>query len=321
MRTRTVVALLGSALLTSAAVSSLAESPVWAQKKAAGKAADKAAPADAGNADAPSRAVGELAGKYKWGMSPQEVQDLIAADLSKKFQPKIQAETDPAAQDVVRRELNDAIAQMRASYIRFNGQKTGWDVSLVDREFGHRNNESMLILWEADQRRFLFFWKEKLYKQYIAYKSEKFKGMDFETFATAMQGRYGKAQMSFAKQQTGDEMALDYYEWPPSGDFVLRAYDQSGFYGNFCLSLMQKSTGPQAEKERAVNSPPRVRRTNVHVVDSVMQGDSATDPNADVVDDVVGKRALPSVEQKRVQERIQKEYQRNKELDKKQQQQ
>jgi hypothetical protein len=106
---------------------------------------------------------------------------------------------------------------MRNSYIKFNGQKTGWDVSIVDREFGHRNGESMLVIWEKDQKRFLFFWKERLYKQYIVYNAEKFKGMDFDTFVGVMEGRYGKASMSFAKKQTDDEMALDFYEWPAAG--------------------------------------------------------------------------------------------------------
>lgn len=308
MRVRTVVAMLGGALLTTAALSTPSQGAPPA--KAAAKPAKGAE--DAGSSDAPSRAMGELAGKYKFGMSPQEVMDVIEKEMRAKYDPKIQAEKDPNAQDAVRKEMKDAVAQMKASYIRFNGQKTGWDVSLIDREFGHRNDESMLVMWEKDQRRFLFFWKEKLYKQFVAYNAEKFKGMDFETFASAMQQRYGKAQMAFAKKQTDDEMALDYYEWPPSGDFALRAYDQSGFYGNFCLGLLQKSVYPQVEKERAHNSPPRVRHTNVRVVDTVMQGDSATDANADVVDDVVGKRALPSVEQKRIQERINKEYPQNK---------
>lgn len=310
MRVRTFVAMLGGALLVTAALptSSFGAPPA----KAAAKPAKPAAAAQEGGGSDQSRAMGELGGKYKFGMSPQEVMDVIEKETRAKYEPKIQSEKDATSQDAVRKEMKDNIAQMKASYIRFNGQKTGWDVSLIDREFGHRNEESMLVMWEKDQRRFLFFWKEKLYKQFIAYNAEKFKGMDFETFASAMQQRYGKAQMSFAKKQTDDEMALDYYEWPPSGEFALRAYDQSGFYGNFCLGLLQKSIYPQVEKDRAHNSPPRVRHTNVRVVDTVMQGDSATDAHADVVDEVVGKRALPSVEQKRIQERIQKEYPQNK---------
>ena len=181
------------------------------------------------SADAAGRAISELAGKFKFGMTPEETMATIEKEINAKFQPRIEAEREAFDQDRVRKERQDAITQMRDSYIKFNGQKTGWDVSIVDREFGHRNNESMLVLWEKDLKRFLFFWKEKLYKQYIVYNAEKFKGMDFDTFVGAMEGRYGKASMSFAKKQTDDEMALDYYEWPPQGDFTLRVYDATTF--------------------------------------------------------------------------------------------
>ncbi len=263
-------------------------------------------------ADAAGRAIGELAGKFKFGTTPEETMTLIEKDINTKFQPRIEAEKEAADQDRVRKERQDAIAQMRDSYIKFNGQKTGWDVSIVDREFGHRNGESMLVIWEKDQKRFLFFWKERLYKQYIVYNAEKFKGMDFDTFVGVMEGRYGKASMSFAKKQTDDEMALDFYEWPAQGDYILRCYDATTFYNNFCLSIIQKSTWPQIEKERAVNSPPRVRHTNSHVIDTVTQGDSATDPNENVVDALVGRKAASSVEQKRIEERIKRQAEKEK---------
>ncbi len=254
--------------------------------------------------EAAGRAIGELAGKFKFGLTPEETMTLIETDIRAKFQTRIEAEKEAADQDLVRKERQDAIDQMRNSYIKFTGQKTGWDVSIVDREFGHRNKESMLVLWEKDLKRFLFFWNEKLYKQYIVYNAEKFKGMDFDTFVGAMEGRYGKASQTFAKKQTDDEMALDYFEWPPQGDFLLRAYDATTFYNNFCLSIIQKSTWPQIEKERAVNSPPRVRHTNAHVIDTVTQGESATDQNENIVDQLVGRKAASSVEQKRIEERI-----------------
>ena len=114
-------------------------------------------------ADAAGRAIGELAGKFKFGSTPEETMTLIEKDINTKFQPRIEAEREAADQDRVRKERQDAITQMRDSYIKFNGQKTGWDVSIVDREFGHRNGESMLVIWEKDQKRFLFFWKERLY--------------------------------------------------------------------------------------------------------------------------------------------------------------
>ena len=262
------------------------------------------------SAESAGRAIGELAGKFKFGMTPEEAMTLMEKDIHAKFQPRIEAEKEAADQDRIRKERQDAIDQMRNSYIKFSGQKTGWDVSIVDREFGHRNGESMLVLWEKDLKRFLFFWKEKLYKQYIVYNAEKFKGMDFDTFVGAMEGRYGKASMSFAKKQTDDEMALDYYEWPPQGDYILRAYDATTFYNNFCLSIIQKSVWPQIEKERAVNSPPRVRHTNTHVIDNVTTGDSQTDPNENIVDKMLGIKAGASIEQKRIEERVKRQQEK-----------
>lgn len=307
MRVRTAMALFSGGLLTAALVTA---APAWA---APAKGKPAAAPAaEAGSGDQPSRAVGELAGKYKWGMTHEDVMKVIESEITAKFQPKIQDATEAEKQDAIRKEMNDAKKQMRDSYIIFNGQKTGWDVSIIDREYGHKNDESMLVIWEQQQRRFLFFWRDKLYKQFVAYNAEKFKGKTFEDFADAMQVRYGKAEVTFAKQQTGDEMALDYYQFPPSGDYILRAIDQTGFYGNFCLVLLQRSVYEQVEKDRAKKSPPRVHHTNARVVDSVMGGDQMADPNESVIDDIIGKRAVPSVEQKRLQERINKEYQQNK---------
>lgn len=266
----------------------LLASPLVCSAAAANK--KKEAPAQAG--EKTTRAVSELAGKFKWGMSPSEAMDLIEKDIRARYEPKIRAEPDPFKQDTIRREMMEDIAKMRASYIKFDGQRTGWDVSIIDREYGHKNEESMLVIWEQSQRRFLFFWQEKLYKQYVALNAEKFKGKSFEEFAEIIQERYGKAQMNFAKMQTQDEMALDYLEWPPAGEYVLRAYDQSSFYGNFCLGVLNKSVYQQVEKERTQRSPGRGHKLNTSVIDVVSKGDSPGDPNADIVDEVLGRQAM-----------------------------
>ena len=89
-------------------------------------------------ADAAGRAIGELAGKFKFGTTPEENMTLIEKDINAKFQPRIEAEKEAADQDRVRKERQDAIAQMRDSYIKFNGQKTGWDVSDVQEAWAER---------------------------------------------------------------------------------------------------------------------------------------------------------------------------------------
>jgi len=191
-------------------------------------------------------------------------------------------------------QKDEEIDKAKATLVKFDGQKSGWDVSVVDREFGQRNNESMVAMWEQSQRRFLFFWNDKLYKQYIALATERFQDKSFEEFSEIIQTRYGKAQINFAKQLTNDEMAVDFLEWPPAGDYVLRAYDNSKVFGNYCLALMQRSTYQEVEKARAKNSPPRHTRPTA-VVDAVGQEGAPGDPNADIVDQVLGRKSTTTV--------------------------
>jgi len=52
----------------------------------------------------------------------------------------------------------------------------------------------MIVMWEKDQRRFLFFYNGKLYKQFIAFNAEHkaFAGKSFDDFAEVIQARTGR---------------------------------------------------------------------------------------------------------------------------------
>jgi len=235
---------------------------------------------------APSaRAMGELAGKFKWGMTHDEVIKVLGDDLEAKYAELIKKETDTYKQDQLRKQKDEDLTKIKDSLVKFDGQKSGWDSSIVDKEFGHRNDESMLVLWEKDQRRMLFFWHDKLYKQFIAFNAEHpaFQGKTFDDFAKLIQNRYGQAEMKMAALRTKDDVTLDHLEWPASGDYTLWAIDMSSFYGNFCLKLMQASVYPQVEKSRAEHAPPKA--THNSMVDAVMAPDGQKgDANEDIVD-------------------------------------
>jgi hypothetical protein len=175
--------------------------------------------------------------------------------------------------------------------VKFDGQKSGWDSSIIDKEFGHKNEESMLVMWEKDQRRFLFFWRDKLYKQYIAFNSEHpvFQGKSFDDFAKLIQNRYGQAEMKMAALRTKDDVTLDHLEWPSSADHTLWALDQSSFYGNFCLKLMQTSVFKDVEKMRAERSPKASSRNAV--IDHITSPEQVKgDANEDIVDRITNKK-------------------------------
>jgi hypothetical protein len=239
-----------------------------------------------------NRAISELAGKFKWGMTPDDVYKILGADLHKKYEELIKKEADVYQQDELRKKEKEDLDKVKASYIKFDGNKTGWDVSIIDKEFHHYNDESMVVLWELDQRRFLFFWHGKLYKQFNAFNAEHpiFAGKKFDDFAKLIQNRYGTAQIKFANMRTKDEAAFDHLEWPVSGDYLLWALDLSTFYGNFCLSLTQASQISAITKARADHPAPKLGASST-LIDAVTQPQQAQgDPNADVVDDVLGRK-------------------------------
>jgi hypothetical protein len=279
-------------------VLAVASSPAFVEAKPP----KKAKPAAAKKGPAPKlteqtkRAIGELAGKYKWGMNSQEVIALITADIKRNYGEKLKKVTAPLEQDQMRDEMNAEINKLSGSVIKFEGQRTSWDISIIDKDFAHKSNESMLVLWETDQRRFFFFENDRLWKQFIALNADRFEGKSFEEFAEMIAQRYGPPQKFMATDSKGREV-LDHIEWPASGDYFLKAIDQIAMYGSYCLVLAQKSVMDTIEKRRQENNPARQTRSGADQVFKENPGGSKGDGNADVIDQITGKQSgKPSVE-------------------------
>ena len=221
----------------------------------------------------PTKAVAELAGPFTWGMTPEACLKAFDLDVEARGQKLLKAESNPFKQDAIRVKLADSLTAARASYVKFTGQKNGWDVSLIDREFSHDNDESMLVVSDQrpNQRRFLFFWHEKLYKQFITLDS-RFEGMGFDEFSRRLQTTYGTAKAGAVDPD--DAFALRFLEWPASGDALLRAYDTKPTTGGYCLSLSQKSVAPLVEKARALKhprlTPEEMRKQNDKANDNIV---------------------------------------------------
>lgn len=231
-------------------------------------------------------AVTKLLGEFKWGMPMDKVMDMLELSLRAVYEPKIQNEKDPLVQDRLRKEMLAKVKELRATHIRFEGKRTPWDVSLVEKEFAHKNDESMIYSWGDKDRRFYFFYHDKLYKIYIAFNQELFKDKTFEDFAQVMEARFGKAERKYSATLTGDPV-LDHMEWPPVEGTMLRAIDNTGFYGNFCLVVEEISTAERVKGNRDVA---RSSGTGASLVDSVLEGkENVDDPNADIVDQITGK--------------------------------
>ena len=183
--------------------------------------------------------------------------------------------------------MMDKLKKVKKDYVTFSGKRSSWDVSLVDKEFAHKNNESMAVAWKKRERRFFFFHNDRLFKIFIAFNSEMFADKTFEDFAQAMETRFGPAERKFTVTLRGDQK-MDHLAWPQSGQTKLLAYDYTGFYGNFCLSLIDMREWDSVKTGRQLNSPKR-KYTDPLVEAVTRGGDSGRDENENVVDRITGK--------------------------------
>lgn len=261
---------------------------VAAKKKA--KTAKTAPP----KADA--RAVSELMGSFTWGMTPDQVMGVLGKQIEDKHADAIKATSDVYAQDKIRKKIADQKGRIKSTRVNFEGQKLSLDVSIVGREYAHRNDESLLIYDEfdpeskKDQQRYFFFWDGKLWKMFIAFNAERFEGKGFPDFQAIMEARYGTGQVSLPSGKSKDEVTFVFWK---SGGHYLRALDFTQFYGNFCLAISDDKIEQSIPARRAERNP--TTASERAITESVTerkdpQGAKPTvdESNADVVDRILG---------------------------------
>jgi hypothetical protein len=258
---------------------------------AASAASKKKAPAGGGAVPAASTSeLQKLKGEFKWGMTPNEVTDKVIERLEASFAERLKkTANDPARQDRVRKEMRADSEKAKKNYVEFKGQKSGWDVSIIDQEFSQSGGESMLFAKEESSTRYFFFDDGRLYKMFIAFDKDMLQGKSFEEFGQLMQARFGRAREVRVeeKTKTGTRTKLDHYEWGSKAGDGLRLVDRSEFYDVFCLVLFDSGVASRlAERQRKNQGGPR---SNALVEAATATTVNDRDPNDNVVDRVTGR--------------------------------
>lgn len=275
-------------LLSLSLTCTLAVPAVAAPKKKPVASARAAAPPKADE-----KAVSELMGPWKWGMTIDQVLASLGKQLGDRVAPELAKVTDVYEQTRIRKEVKGEVEQVRKSLIKFEGQRTGWDVSIIEGEFLHKNGESMMLYRETDpatgrdQQRFFFFHDGKLYKQFIAFNMDAYKGKTFDDFRGAMESRYGKGANIVRVDREGKEKVIG-VSWR-AGNTNLRALDLLQFYANFCLAFSDASVDTRLDAERVARAP-KTAPPRASVSDGPAD-DKVFDPNADIIDRITGNAA------------------------------
>jgi hypothetical protein len=209
------------AVVVGASVGAIA-APAAPSKKPAAPA--KATPPPMVTADH-KKALAEKFGGFKFGMTKDDVLGALQKQIDEQYEDKIKATTDIAMQDRLRKDKKAEVARVAATYIAFDSKTSPWDVSIVDGEFAHNTNEAMMEHWENEggknQRRFFFFYDNKLWKMYLSLDVSMIPEAqrNFDTFKAAMESQFGKGGVD------GGTIS-----WR-AGDFDARAVDRLKDYG------------------------------------------------------------------------------------------
>jgi len=273
------------------AVASLTHSvPAFAKGR---KGGDGAAPAANGEEIDKLKAVklgDPKAGTFKWQMSPEEVMGLVKQSLEKKYQSRIEGSAqDPGKQQRIRDEMDKEVNAVKKSYIKFEGQKTGLDVSIVGPEFQQNTGEAVLVAKEDIWTRYFFFFENGLYKMFLAFNKDAIEGKSFRDFGKNMEGKYGRAKEVYRDEKVKDGVRhiLDHYDWTARGD-RLRLIDRSEFYGVYCLVLSDAATQGRADEKRKYTNPEQNNKDSL--VEAVTAKDgNERDANDNIIDRITGK--------------------------------
>jgi hypothetical protein len=233
----------------------------------------------------------KLKGDYKWGMAPDDVTTKIQDRVRASYEDKLKGTAnDPSRHDRLRKEMASEVDKVKTKIIKFDGQKSGYDVSIIDQEFVHNAGESMLVAKEETSTRYFFFKNDRLYKMFIAFDKEILQGKSFREFGQLMQHRFGKAREVTTEEKTkaGVKVKLDHFVWGSKSGDMLRLVDRSEFYDVYCLVIYD---GNVAKEQEALRATRRTGPVMDNLVEAVLTKPSNDrDPNDNVVDTITGKR-------------------------------
>src|SRR5689334_5735865 len=234
------------------------------------------------------------AGTFKWGMKPEEVMAQARTSVEAKYEARVdKARQDPGLQQRIRDEMQRELTAVKKSYTKFEGQKSGWDVSIIGPEFQQNTAEAVLVTKEDVWTRYFFFFEDGLYKMFLAFNKDAIGGKTFQEFGKSMEAKYGHAKEVYRDDKTrgGVVHKLDHYEWSAGGGDRLRLIDRSEFYGVYCLVLYDGSVQDRVSERRKAVNPDQVKRDELveGVTGTNAKDRKGSDIDDDIIDRVVGK--------------------------------
>jgi hypothetical protein len=249
-------------------------------------------------AAASSAEIEKLKGEFKWGMTSDEVVQKVQEKVRAGYQERLdKSANDPTRNDRLRKEMIADVDKVKGKLVKFDEQKTGYDVSIVDQEFLRNAGESMLVAKEDTATRYFFFRNDRLFKMFLAFDKDILQGKSFRDFGKLMQKRFGKAREVNVqeKNKAGVRVKLDHFLWAAKDGDTLRLVDRSEFYDVYCLVIADAAVSRQQEELRQARATGPKPDSLIEAVTA--PGTNERDPNDNIIDRITGKETPKPGEQ------------------------
>jgi hypothetical protein len=185
-----------------------------------------------------------------------------------------------------RTQVLDEIKQVEDSYKRLQGDRTGFEVSVIAGEFTPNNGESVLRVRDQVAQRFYFFLDGSLYKLVVAYNPDYVRNIGFEAFVSQAARRYGRPEATDYGTIRGEE-ALVLARWQ-DGHSELRVENKQEFFATFTMAFSDLSTLQRLQAANRNFGGSDSRQTDVSSTVQQLTEFSVVDRNANIVDSIVG---------------------------------
>lgn len=282
----------GSISMTVVALAALAATAAQAQRRGGrgGREREQRATPRVAEPTAPNPTIVALMNGLTWGMSRDEVVTFVKGQIREKYWPQIRSlANDAVAEHNVRSRMEREQQAFEGSCVRFDGQQTPWDVSMIDGEFTHRNQEEMCRLDMGTHTDHLFFIRGKLWKIFRSLSAGPLAEAppSFDDMRARMEGEFGPGEDVRKVNPYLLVSELIGIRWIDSQtEMRLMWFD---LYGIFSIVLTERATlGNLANLRTVTRQAPDDSGTR-RLIEGVTTG-STTNENADVVQRLTGSR-------------------------------
>ena len=180
-----------------------------------------------------------------WGIGHKKVFSYLEGIIKARFDAKIDRAQDDIHIDRIRANQRKEVKLLRASYVRFTGQRTGYEVSMIQNDFVHNNSETLLKMDEGSRQRFYFFRYDRLWKIMIVYPKS---GMDinFTQFVKKIKSKYGRPNKTNWETPYGGSRKMIEAVWEDK-ETQLVLEDKSSFYGRYVMRFLSVESGKEIQ--------------------------------------------------------------------------